>query len=83
VGPDLHGSALILVGWIRIRSGNADLDPGGHKGATKIGKSDKISWFKVLDSPLSGLKVSPVNWTSFMEINKLQFFIQKLDFFHL
>ncbi len=29
--PDLHGSALILVGWIRIRIGYADSDPGGQK----------------------------------------------------
>ncbi len=27
--PDPHGSALILVSWIRIRIGNADLDSGG------------------------------------------------------
>jgi hypothetical protein len=25
--PNPHGSALILVGWIRIRIGNADPDP--------------------------------------------------------
>jgi hypothetical protein len=31
--PDKHGSAFILVGWIRIRIGNMDPDPdpGGPK----------------------------------------------------
>jgi hypothetical protein len=27
--PNPHGSAFILVGWIRIRIGNTDPDPGG------------------------------------------------------
>ncbi len=27
--PDPHESAFILVGWIRIRNGNTDPDPGG------------------------------------------------------
>jgi hypothetical protein len=27
--PDPHGSAVILVDWIRIRIENADPDPGG------------------------------------------------------
>ncbi len=29
--PDPHGSAFILVGWIRIRIGSTDPDPGGPK----------------------------------------------------
>ncbi len=33
--PDPHGSALILLFWIRIRLGNADPDPGAKK-LTKI-----------------------------------------------
>jgi hypothetical protein len=31
VDPDPDGSALIFLGWIRIRIGNADLDPGGQQ----------------------------------------------------
>ncbi len=30
------GSAFILIGWIRIRIGNTDPDPGGQKWLTKI-----------------------------------------------
>jgi hypothetical protein len=42
------GSSLILVGWIRVRIGNADLDPRGQKLHTEE-KSEEISSFEVFE----------------------------------
>jgi hypothetical protein len=42
VGLDLHGSALILVGWIRIRIGTVDRIQEGKKEPTKVGKSKEL-----------------------------------------
>ncbi len=42
VDPDPHGSALIGLSWIRIRIGNADLDP--DPGAWKLAKINKFTW---------------------------------------
>ncbi len=55
------GSAFILVGWIRIRIGNSDPDPGGPKWPTKV---KKIRSFEVLAVLFRGMKTSPVAWTS-------------------
>ncbi len=49
VDPDPHGSALIVVGWIRIRTPNADPDPGpgGQKYPTKKEKMKKYIVLRV------------------------------------
>jgi hypothetical protein len=49
VDPDPHGSALILVGWIWIRTGNPDTNSGEKKIIHKNRKSEEISCFEVLD----------------------------------
>jgi len=41
-----------------------DPDPAGP---TKIEKSQEISCFEVLDVLYSGMKASPLAWTSFLE----------------
>ena len=45
VDPNPHGSAFIWLSWIRIRMGNADLDPGAWK-LTKFYKHIRFSAFK-------------------------------------
>jgi hypothetical protein len=55
-----HGSALILVGWIRIRIPNADPDPRGQQCPPKIEISEKNFCFEVLDILFLGLKASPL-----------------------
>jgi hypothetical protein len=37
---------LILVGWIRIRIGNREYDPGGQKCPKKIEKREEIQVLK-------------------------------------
>jgi hypothetical protein len=44
-----------------------DPDPGEQKLPTKIEKSQEISCFEVLDVLYSGMKASPLAWTSFLE----------------
>jgi hypothetical protein len=49
--PHPHGFASILVGWIRIRIGNADpdVDPGGQKIPSKIKNKVPNFMFVVLN----------------------------------
>jgi hypothetical protein len=44
------GSALSLVGWSRIRIGNADPDPGVQNDIQKSEKSEEMFRFEVLDA---------------------------------
>ncbi len=78
--PDPHRYAFILVGWIRIRIGNTDPDPGGPKWNKK---SEENSSFEVLDILFWGMKTSPVAGRPLWRHRdcKLQILIQKIKKF--
>jgi hypothetical protein len=77
--PELHGSALIFVGGIRIRIGFADPDPGGQKDSHK--RKNFINF--MLKSAgcylLRAEGASTIDWTFF--ILWINFLSKKFEFF--